>query len=272
MSCRSHRHLLRGRRTPVALVAALAIVVLLAYFLWPRPYLEAKDLAWERIQRDGRMLVGMDASYPPFEFVNGEGMLMGYDVDLARRIGEDLGVEVHFVSVGRDGFYDALAARKVDVIISALPYNASQTQDVLYSPEYFDAGQALLVREDEARIADSGDLDGMVVGVELGSAAHMEMEHRARRSDIQLRFHASPEEALRALVDGEVDAAVADSVAAYGFQRRHGGVKKAGQSLTEEAYVTAVRIDSFILSAKINEALSKLSQEGFLEGLNATWF
>jgi polar amino acid transport system substrate-binding protein len=229
-------------------------------------------MAWERIQRDGRMLVGMDASYPPFEFVNGEGTLMGYDVDLARRIGEILGVEVHFVSVGRDGFYDALAARKVDIIISALPYDASQTQDVLYSPEYFDAGQVLLVREDEARIKNSGDLDGTEVGVELGSAAHMEVEHRARRSDIRLVFYASPEEAMQALLDGEVDAAVADSVAAYGFQRQQDGIRKAGKSLTQEAYVTAVRIDSFILSAKVNEALSKLSQEEFLKSLSATWF
>jgi ABC-type amino acid transport substrate-binding protein len=268
---RSHRRL----RDPLALagiVAGTLLAAFLAYVLWPRIVPPARDLAWERIEAEGRILIGMDASYPPFEFVNGEGILMGYDVDLAHRIGEELGVEAHFVSVARDGFYDALAARKVDAIISALPYDATQTQDVAYSPEYFDAGQVLLVREDERSIASADDLGGRVVGVELGSGAHMELARRARRTDFELRFFASTEAAIQALVAGQMDAAATDAVAAYGFGLGHGGVKQAGKSLTEEAYVIAVRIDSFMLGVKLNEALSRLSQEGFVEDLNMRWF
>ncbi|MFN3761678.1 MAG: transporter substrate-binding domain-containing protein, partial [Anaerolineae bacterium] len=63
----------------------------------------------------------MDASYPPFESIDGEGNLVGLDVDLGRELAARLGVEAHFVAnLSYDGLYDALTADQVDVLISAL--------------------------------------------------------------------------------------------------------------------------------------------------------
>ena len=56
------------------------------------------DDAWDRVLETGILRVGMDASFPPFEFVAADGTLIGFDVDLARELGQRLGVEVHFVA------------------------------------------------------------------------------------------------------------------------------------------------------------------------------
>ena len=65
------------------------------------------------------------------------GQIVGLDVDLARAIAFDLGVEAEFVNIGFDGLYDALLARRVDMVISGLPYDPRWTQDVAYTLNYF---------------------------------------------------------------------------------------------------------------------------------------
>jgi hypothetical protein len=77
----------------------------------------------------------MDASFPPFEFWDGEGNLVGFDVDLGREIAARLGVRVEFVAnLSYDGLYDALAAEQVDVVISALYVDPTRMADFAYSP------------------------------------------------------------------------------------------------------------------------------------------
>ena len=105
-----------------------------------------QDRAWQRIQAAGRIHVGIDPSYPPFEQSNEEtGSLDGYDVDLARELGRRLGVEVDFVLVGFDSLYDAVRTGKVDVVISGMPYDPNWTEDVDFGVWYFNAGQFLVV-------------------------------------------------------------------------------------------------------------------------------
>ena len=95
-------------------------------------------------------------------------------MDIARAIAADLGVEAEFVNIGFDGLYDALLARRVDLIISGLPYDPRWTQDVAYTINYFNAGQVLVVRTDEQAITEIEDLAARTVAVEWGSQAEME--------------------------------------------------------------------------------------------------
>ena len=108
--------------------------------------------ALERVLETGVLHVGMDASYPPFETVDGEGNLVGFDVDLARQLAARLGaahgtqVRVEFVAnLPYDGLYDALAAGRVDVVASALYVDPLRMDEVAYSTASFNAGQVLVV-------------------------------------------------------------------------------------------------------------------------------
>ena len=72
------------------------------------------DDTWDRICEAGVLLVGMDASFPPFEFISADGTLAGFDIDLAQELGRRLGVEVQFVvNLPYDGLYDALVIYKI---------------------------------------------------------------------------------------------------------------------------------------------------------------
>ena len=238
---------------------------------WLQPH---TDPTWERMTRSGVLRVGMDATYPPFDTFDGAGQFAGYDVDLVTELGRRWGVRVEFVNIHFDGLYDALQMDKCDVLVSALPYDETLTQDVAYSPSYFNAGLLLVVRADEREVRSVNDLGGKRVGVEMGAAAHLE----ARRLLDQARIPVSivpfgaPRDALQALRSGEVDAAIVDSVTAYAFARDPGGVRYLTQFLTDDQYVIAMRPGSGYLWKRIADELVRLRKDGFLDALQSRWF
>ncbi len=265
---------MRGLRRLAACIIGLILIILIAVAslrLLAGP--GGQDETWARIQREGVMRVGLDASWPPFEYVDKDGRIVGFDVDLAQEIGRRLGVEVEFANIGFDGLYDALKSGKCDAIISALPYDPMMTKDVAYSHSYFNAGQVLVVRDDEREIDDENDLKDKRVGVEWGSTADMVVRRLAERIEgMELALYDTSEEALRALKDGEVEVVIADAVSVYSFIRTEGGVKIAGEPLTDEPYVIAVRPESRILLKRINEALAIMKEDGNFDSLVGKWF
>lgn len=232
------------------------------------------DETWARIQRERVMRVGMDASWPPFEFVDeATGQIVGIDVDLAQAIGQRLGVEVELVNVGFDSLYDALYVGRFDAIVSALPYDPLLYGDVAYSISYFNAGQVLVVQADEMGISEVNDLSGKRLGVEWGSEGDV-VGRRLQKEieDLSLENYMAPQDVLQALKEGQVEAAIVDAVSAYQFMATEGGVHVVGDSLTDELYVIAVRLDSPLLLRAINEALVEMREDGTLERLQEKWF
>ncbi len=263
----------REKRWSLALILILAVLTGLAS-LWVllTPPEEVKDETWERIQQQGVMRVGMDASYPPFEDIDEEGNLLGYDIDLAHELGRRFGVDVEFVIISFDGLYDALLVERIDLIISALPFDVRLTEDVVYSYAYFNAGQVLVVREDQEGIVGVDNLAGRRVGVELGSMGDVEARQLLRRMQFELLPYRTPDEALAMLKEGQVDAAIMDVVSTYQFIRDQGGVKIVGPPVTDDPYVIAMPLKSAILQGRINEAILELSGIGFLDELRMKWF
>ncbi len=255
----------------------LAALVALALWLARGPLGEvlfARDETWARIQRDGVFRVGMDASYPPFEVVDESGQFAGYDVDLARALGERWGCKAEFASVHLDGLYDALRADKFDLIISALPYDRTLTRDVLYSSSYFNAGQVLVARRDDTTLTALADLGGDAVAVELGSEAHQLARQIIR--DQRLSFTILPQreqaQALESLRQGQARALICDRVTAHGYLARADDLRLVGAPLTDAPYVIAVRLDAPQLLAEINAALAEWRSNGFLDDLERRWF
>jgi ABC-type amino acid transport substrate-binding protein len=255
-------------------VLALACWALAGRILYNAWFSRGTDPTWERLQQSGVVRVCMEAAYPPFEAQDAEGRFSGYDVDLMQELARRWSVSVDFVNVHFDGLYDALLADKCDLVVSALPYDETLTEDVLYSPSYFNAGLLLAVRHDERRIRSVNGLGGKKVGVELGAASDLEARRLRDQGRIPLQIVPFPsaEEALQALAAGEVDAAIADSISVYRFAHDPGGIRYFKRFLTDAQYVMAMRPDSGYLWKRIADELAQMHKDGFLEGLQQRWF
>ena len=225
---------------------------------------------WNRVQNSGVLRVGLDPTFPPFEFTEGTS-LQGIDVDLARALAAELDLEVSYSHFGYDGLYDALATGQVDVLISALVPDVARTRDFAYSNGYINSGLVLVSRRDTP-LADSSELVDKTVSVELGTAGHVETTNWQRQvPDLAIAVHQSSDEALSALAMGRVDAAVVDNITARLFTGRQPDLGLVFIPVSEEPYAMVVRREDSKLLAELNRSLSLISSNGQLDSILNSW-
>ncbi len=263
----------RPGRYFVSLFLGLLVVAgglwLLRRGFWPE-----EDPTWTRIVETGELPVCTDPSWPPFEFIEeGEGAIVGFDIELAERLAKRLapGVEARFVSVSFDSLYDALLAGRCDAVLSALPYEPARTREVTYSVAYFNAGLVLVVREG-SEIEEVWELAGRAVGVEWGFVPEGDSRQRSFLQSLGLRRYETAAAALRALQAGEVEAALVDRITAMGYLQACQELRIAGEPLADLNYVIPIRPDSSRLLLEIDRVLLEMREDGTLEALQARWF
>src|SRR5262245_47784794 len=120
--------------------------------------------ALDRVGGSGRLRVGIDATYPPFGIAEG-GAFSGFDVDIARAIARELGVEAELINASFDGAFPALQNGSFDVVVSAVTITPERAATMLFSDPYLAAGQQIVVRSDSP-IAGIDQLSGRTVGVQ----------------------------------------------------------------------------------------------------------
>lgn len=225
------------------------------------------DETWDRVRQAGVLRVGMDASFPPFEWISSDGTLTGLDSALARELGHRLGVEVQFVAnLPYDGLYDALAIDRVDIVISALAVDPDRMADFIYSRAYFDAGQVLVVPCAESEIRELKDLEGRSVAVELGSQGDLEMRRWARRlQGVDVMRYDTAAEALAATATGVAMAAVSDRVSV--MENDGPCLRIVGAPVATEPYAIAGRRNSARLIGAIDDVLADMQADGTLDAL-----
>lgn len=224
----------------------------------------ANGETWQRIQQTGVLRVGLDPTYPPFENADG-GELRGIDVDLARELASNLGLQAEFVHFGYDGLYDALATGQVDVLISALVIRPDQLRDFAYSEPYFNAGQYLVVPSGSA-IGGMQDLAGHSLAVELGAQGHVTATEWQRRiPDLAVQPNDTPALALDAVSNGEADAALVDAISARLYLATNPLLSLVQPSVTVEPFAIVVRIEDERLLRELDAALQAIEADGTLD-------
>lgn len=263
-------------------LAGLLLLAAVALLFWQSAGV-GRDRAWEQILATGRWRVGLDPSFPPFESLDAAGQPIGFDVDLARAIAATWGVEVQFEGLGFDGLVDAVQTGRLDSAISALPYQPERTQDVAFSPAYFEAGLVLvtLAGNDPQNDAMAGggavnsldDLAGRRLAVEWGSEGDVQARLLRRRfPDLVLLPEDTPQAALLAVAEGRADAALVDHISALQASAADQRLTIAPQVVVSDPYVIVLPRKASELQRQVSLALQTLQADGTLDALMARWF
>ncbi len=130
---------------------------------------ESKDLTWQKT----KIVVALDDSYPPMEFVDDDGKTkIGFDLDFARALFADMGMEVEFESTAWEHIFNGLNARRYDVVISATSITEQRMVEFLQSKPYVANKVVLLTRDTAAPVQDiHTDLAGMKICTQSGTTA-----------------------------------------------------------------------------------------------------
>ena len=222
-------------------------------------------------QKSEALTVATDAAFPPFEIVDEETKeIIGFDIDLMNAIAEKAGLDIVYKNVAWDPLLAGMADCQYDMAISAMTITPDRAEQFSFSDPYINAGQIVAVKLDNETINGPEDLSGMTVGAQIGTTGSMEIE---AIPDTTLKVYDTYELAFLDLVNGQVDAVVADYPLAVSFVNKYSDtLKVVGEVFTDENFGVAFCKDNNELIAQVNAALVELIDEGFVEELVIKWY
>jgi polar amino acid transport system substrate-binding protein len=223
-------------------------------------------------QSEGAMKirVASDAAYPPFEMVDETTKeIIGFDIDLFDAIAKEANLEVEYVNIGFDPLLAGMAQCQYDAAISAITITEERAKNMQFSDPYFKAGQAITVGINNDTIKTDADLKGKSIGTQLGTTGDI-LAKEIEGSTV--KAYDSVDLAFQDLINGQVDAVVADNVPSEGFVGKNAAkIKVVGSLLTSEDYGISVCKNNPELLARINAGLKKVLDAGIIEDLNNKW-
>jgi arginine/lysine/histidine/glutamine transport system substrate-binding and permease protein len=211
-----------------------------------------------------------EAAYPPFEFQDGNGSNIGFDIDLIKAIAEAGGFSVKFQNLPFDGIIPALQSGKIDGAISAITIKPERAKVVDFSRPYFKAGLAVTVRVVSTSIKGVDDLRGKKIAVQVGTTG---ADKATSIPGAQVRTFGDAPLTLQELSNGNVDAAINDApILLYAIKTGNvENLKVLSPLLTEEYYGIALPKGSANLE-KVNQGLTALISNGKYAELYQKWF
>lgn len=127
----------------------------------------------DAIRERGQLILGTESTYPPFEFIvieNGQSVGAGFDVMLAQKIAEKLGVTLVTSEMAFDSLIPAIQAGTIDIAASMTPTD-ERKQAVDFSENYYETSNVFLVRKgEEGNFTSAESFDGKTIGAQVGTA------------------------------------------------------------------------------------------------------
>ena len=232
------------------------------------------------IKKRGEMIVGVEAAYVPYEFIK-DGQIIGYDIDIANRFAEKLGVKAKFMDTQWSGIIAALLTKKFDTVLSGMTITKDRAEKLNFSMPYAEASNLLLIRAGETSIQSGADMGGKKVGAQLGSAGaniltEWDKTQKAAGkpgiADIKLYEHYP--EAYADLVNKRLDAVINSmSTLMVVMKDQPGLFKTVGGVQDMKAYFgMAFRKDDTAFLKFVNEQFAEMKASGELSKLQMKWF
>ncbi len=217
-----------------------------------------------------KVRVATDATWPPFEMVDESSKeIIGFDIDLLNAVAEKGGFEIEFINVGFDPLLAGISQCQYDAAISAITITEERAQTMGFSDPYFEAGQVVTVRADNTDIMGKDSLAGKVVGAQIGTTGAIEVGEIAGAT---LKTYDDVGLAYQDLMNGQIDAVVADNPLALGYVGQNPDkLKTVGEVFTDENYGIAVCKTNSELLEKINKGLAAVKAEGTIDQLTEKW-
>ncbi len=241
-------------------IAALALALVLALSLASASLAEGYR-SLDEIKSDGKIVIGLFSDKKPFGYVDEYGEYQGYDVYLARRLAEDLGVELEIVSLDAPNRIEYLQSFKVDVVLANFTYTEDRAQQVDFALPYMKVALGV-VSPDSALITEPEQLNGKTLIVSKGTTAETFFE--AEYPDVKLLKFDSYTEAYIALIDGRGDALSTDNTEVLAWAIENSGFSVGIESLGSlDTINPAVSKGNETLLNWINDEIVLLGQENF---------
>src|SRR6056297_2567692 len=255
-------HTIMKRRTLLTAVVVAGSFAIAGLDLTPAA--SAEELA--ELKEEGVIRIAMSGAYPPFNFVNEENKVVGFDPAIGAEIAKRMGLEVEIVTTAWDGIIGGLLANKYDAIVGSMTITEERDEVVDFVGPYYSDKRAIFTQPG-SDIKSLDDLEGKRVGLTLGETH----EDWARERGYDINTYKGLPELLLELENGRVDAIVNDSIAAILAMNAKGQEYEMFADPTTEPFGAgiAIRQGNPELAAEMQAALDAMMEDGtYLEIAN----
>jgi len=243
------------------------------------PYDVAAGSGLAAIIGRGKLVVGMELKFWPFEYVNEKGDPVGFDVDIARQIAKELGVELDIRDMEWTGLIPALQAGKIDLIISGITGTLERAKTITFSRPYFTTGLCALVSikkaPDMTTVAALDD-PSRIIAVKTGTTADLVASKRFPKAHINR--YKEETACVQEVVSGRADAFFYDQISIAKHHKQNPDTTRALLTpFTYEPFCIAMQkgdfdlwqwLDMFLDISKANGTLDELRRKHFGELLH----
>lgn len=224
----------------------------------------------------GKLTIGMEISYPPMEYFEDDGKTpTGFDVDMARALGRELGLEVVFENAEFAGLFGGIKVDKFDALISAVTITPERVEEFTFTKPYIGNAMTIVIRRDaQFLIAKPEDIAGYRVSYQEGTTAEIYADKILAAGHAFEAFkYPSVMNCFDDLKNGRVDIIVVDSLVALEYlEREPESYTISYQGKAEEYFGICLKKGNSELESKLNSALDKLLSSGELTSISQKYF
>ena len=250
-----------------AITALLALAVSL-------PALASETPNLDKINERGSLRVGM-STFVPWAMRNKQGDLVGFEIDVAKRLAEDSGWKVEFVPTAWDGIIPSLLSNKFDVIIGGMSITEARAQSVLFTEPYSHSGVQLAANKELAEgFSKISDFDSRRVKIAARRGAFTVQVARETFPKAKVLQFDDDAQAFQEVLNGNAHAVIASSP-----KPEHEAIKNADtlfipfdERLSKGNEAFAVRLGETDKAEFFNEWIKARTEDGWLKERYEYWF
>ncbi|KAA9001063.1 arginine ABC transporter substrate-binding protein [Affinibrenneria salicis] len=213
------------------------------------------------------------ATYPPFESLNANNDIVGFDMDLAKALCKQMQADCTFTNHAFDSLIPALKFRRYDAVISGMDITPERSKQVSFTQPYY-ANSAIVIAR-KGQFSQFSDLKGKKIGMENGTTHQKYLNEQ--HPEVQTVAYDSYQTAILDLKNGRIDGVFGDTAVVNEWLKNNPKLASVGERVTDPRYFgtglgIAVRPQDGALLEKLNKALDAIKADGTYQAISNQWF
>ena len=236
---------------------------------------DGETSGWAYIENNGELVVGLDDTFAPMGFRDENNELVGFDIDLANAVGEQLGVKITFRPIDWDAKEMELESKNVDCLWNGMSATEERQEKMSLTNKYLNNRIVVMSLGSDVNITSAEDLANYSIGTQVDSAALEVMQASDNWDAFAENVNEFPtyDEALMALQGKRVDVIVVDEVLGeYKNAQLGGTLFVCDFDFGDDFYAIGCRKGETDVADKINEAIKALIDNGKAAEISEKWF
>jgi len=230
-------------------------------------------MAGSQAMAGDKLRIATEGAYAPFNMVNAQGQLEGFDVDIARALCAEMKVECEIVAQDWDGIIPGLRAKKYDAIVASMSITKERQRVVEFTERYYSNVLAFVAAKGSNVDTSKDGLKGLNVGAQRATIAGQYLEDNLG-DVVNVKLYDTQDNAYLDLGAGRLDVLLSDKFPAYDWLKTDAGngfeFKGADIDINDEIGIALRKGSKW--RTRLNDALQAIVANGTYEKINAKYF